>query len=136
MPRSIAVVALVLCSALLNAQERSPPPLHLRGTVLDLFDDGRILLSLGKDDGLEKGLLLMVGRQPRALFIGCIEVEELGAKYSLGRTRGRLREPVRRNDIVFAGPDRVFYREYVPVPTRNPLSGGAIIEAPPEKKQP
>ena len=38
-------------------QERDQSdPYELRGQVLDLFDDGKLLLSIGKDQGARKGM--------------------------------------------------------------------------------
>jgi hypothetical protein len=73
--------------------------LHLaRGKVLDVFDANQLLLSLGANHGARKGWELEVYRlEPEPLYIGRVELVEVGAKHSVGRFRGRNK--VHENDL-------------------------------------
>jgi hypothetical protein len=69
------------------------------GKVLDVFDANQLLLSLGADQGAQKGWKMEVYRlKPEPLYVGTVELTEVGAKHSIGRFRGR--EQVRENDLV------------------------------------
>ncbi|MBI1831997.1 MAG: hypothetical protein HYR84_11165 [Planctomycetes bacterium] len=79
----------------------SPPS----GKVLDVLDNGQVLISFGKSQGARKGMQLDIyhadakaGYLGREL-IGRIELVEVGAKHSIGRFRAKVK-PAQENDMV------------------------------------
>jgi hypothetical protein len=67
----------------------APGPYELRGQVLDVFEGNQLLLSIGTDQGVRKGLKGYVFRtQPTPLaFSVPVEFVEVGAKHSLVRVQ-------------------------------------------------
>jgi hypothetical protein len=102
-----------------------------RGKVLDVFDANQLLLSLGANQGAQKGWKLNVYRlEPERLYVGSVELVAVGAKHSIGRFQGR--EKVRENDLVSAFSP-VMPRIQEPQRVQNPFErgggyGGAVID--------
>jgi hypothetical protein len=63
-------------------------PYILRGRVVDVFDSGQVLLSIGTENGARKGLKGSFYQvEQTAGYYGTAEFMEVGAKYSVVRVR-------------------------------------------------
>jgi hypothetical protein len=66
----------------------NPPPFYIKGKVLkvDGEDSTLVILSLGKDHGLEVGQTLEVYRKiPQAKYLGMVRIQELTAHSAIAR---------------------------------------------------
>ena len=92
---SIASSLLCLVIASIPAQTEQQVvagPDGLRGRVLDLFDGDKVLLSVGSDQGVKKGMKGFVTRANTSPLSYCVEVEfmEVGVKHSIMKIRNYL----------------------------------------------
>lgn len=101
------IVSLLLIDfALLQvASERTPPrpSSAVTGSIVDIFNDGRVLISLGAEQGTVKGQGADVYRvKPSPLYIGSIRLTAVGAKHSIGEFRGNfVRQPQLNDKILY-----------------------------------
>jgi hypothetical protein len=66
----------------------NPPPFYIKGKVLkvDSEDSTLVVLSLGKDQGLEVGQTLEIYRKiPQAKYLGMVRIQELTAHNAIAR---------------------------------------------------
>jgi RNA polymerase sigma factor (sigma-70 family) len=79
-----------------------PAPPKLDGSILKVEDKERlVLLSVGADAGLEKGMQLEVYRlQPAAVYLGRVEVIAVEAGRAVARPVGRQGKPLQAGDKV------------------------------------
>jgi hypothetical protein len=97
------------------------------GRVLDVFDDGSILISFGAKDGARKGLEVGLHRSQPKPAVGIVELIEVGSRHSIGRLKTRFVRP-REDDLVFGYSDEQLV---IPESARTPFlwqRGGAIID--------
>lgn len=112
------------------------PALRMNGKVLDVFENNQVLISVGANQGIRKGMEMDVYRlEPGPRYVGRVEVVEVGTKHAIGRFRGTPGQPkhARENDIAY-----ITYLVYqmppippIPALPRMPVwqqPGGALLD--------
>jgi hypothetical protein len=115
---------------------RVDPPSDSGGTILEVFGDDLLLLSVGPDSEIRTGDRFTVYRmEPRPEYVGEAEVTHVGAHYALAHMRRLTRgKNIRVTDRTTLA-DKIRWREEAKTRERNEkiLRGGAIIDQRPPK---
>ncbi len=126
----IVLLSLIGFAFLQVAGERTlpRPSSAVTGSIVDIFSDGRVLISLGTEQGTVRGQVAEAYRvKPSPQYIGSLRLTAVGAKHSIGEFRGNIPRQPQLNDKM-----RVVLAEADDAPAadkaRGTFSGGAIID--------
>jgi hypothetical protein len=123
----------------LVSTDGNAPPSSVPGTavVLDSFGDDLFLLASGAEAGLRQGQKLDVAQfRPTPRYLGRITLMQVGTYYSVAHFKGAKVCPVIGTKLIFIGGDGPRY--VTPASDEGvsrPLRGGAIIDAPLDKRR-